>query len=95
MVLGRAIVELFVKLTLRKYIIFAYKPSSTCPHLYRNRPTVYALMQELDPQGLIRRRGVRFHERLYINHGVNYLIHIDQYDKLRHWGLCIHGAIDG
>jgi hypothetical protein len=21
--------------------------------------------------------------------------HIDQYDKLRHYGFCIHGAIDG
>ena len=21
--------------------------------------------------------------------------HVDQYDKLRHYGFCIHGAIDG
>ena len=27
--------------------------------------------------------------------GPNWVWHIDQYDKLRHYNFCIHGAIDG
>ena len=62
---------------------------------FKYRDTVYDVMKALDPHGFARRRGPLFHERLYVNYGVNYLIHLDQYDKIRHWGLCVHGAIDG
>ena len=27
--------------------------------------------------------------------GLNWVWHVDQYDKLQHYGFCIHGAIDG
>ncbi|VDI14097.1 Hypothetical predicted protein [Mytilus galloprovincialis] len=34
-------------------------------------------------------------KRVYYNRGPNYLIHVDGYDKLKPYGIAIHGAIDG
>lgn len=33
--------------------------------------------------------------RMYVNPGPNYLWHVDSYDKLKPFGICINGAIDG
>ncbi|XP_013401462.1 uncharacterized protein LOC106167276 [Lingula anatina] len=59
------------------------------------RDTVMQLLQLMDPAGVEQRsrRGLR--RRDYTNNGPLYLVHIDGYDKLKHFGFAIHGAIDG
>lgn len=52
-------------------------------------------MSILDPAGNALRRSHRLHRRVYTNDGPNQIVHIDGYDKLKPFGLCIHGAIDG
>lgn len=37
----------------------------------------------------------RLQRRVYHNKGPNYLWHLDAYDKLKPYGICIHGCIDG
>lgn len=34
-------------------------------------------------------------QRIYINPGPNFMWHVDLYDKLKPYGICINGAIDG
>ena len=64
--------------------------------LYRiPRVIVQDLLREMDPDGTALRRKHRLKRRAYQNSGPNYAWHIDGYDKLKHWGFPIHGAIDG
>ena len=49
----------------------------------------------MDPDATAQRRKHRLKRRRYQNPGPNYAWHIDGYDKLKHWGFPIHGAIDG
>ena len=49
----------------------------------------------LDSEGVELRRRHRLKRRLYNSKGPNYAIHIDQHDKLKVYGLSVHGAIDG
>jgi hypothetical protein len=57
--------------------------------------TTLDVMRAIDPEGT-RLRGIhRLRRRMYRNNGPNYLIHVDGNDKLKPFGLCIHGAIDG
>lgn len=49
----------------------------------------------LDTNGVSLRRRHRLQRRSYYNSGPNYLIHIDGYDKIKPYGIAIHGAIDG
>lgn len=44
---------------------------------------------------LANRKRRRLTRRLYTNAGPNYLLHVDQYDKLAPYGFFIHGAVDG
>ena len=37
----------------------------------------------------------RMRRRVYTAKGPDYLWHIDGYDKLKPFGFCMHGAIDG
>lgn len=53
------------------------------------------LLKILDPVGVERRRRHSLHRREYWGKGPNYLWHMDSYDKLKPYGLCINGAIDG
>jgi len=59
------------------------------------RIIVQGLLKELDPEGTELRKKHRLKRRSYCNPGPNYAWHIDGYDKLKHWGFPIHGAIDG
>lgn len=52
-------------------------------------------MDVLMPGVLKERRRNRLSRRVYSSQGPNYLIHVDQYDKLARYGFYIHGAIDG
>ncbi len=57
--------------------------------------TVRQVIGVLDPAGVRIRSRKRLKRRLYHSNGPNYLWHIDSYDKLRPYGICVHGAIDG
>ncbi|XP_046569551.1 uncharacterized protein LOC124277874 [Haliotis rubra] len=57
--------------------------------------TVRMLLHILDPVGVAVRRRHRLQRREYLNCGPNFLWHIDSYDKLKPYGICINGAIDG
>ena len=60
-----------------------------------DRETVRAVMKALDPEGVERRSQHRLVRRNYHAKGPNFIWHIDGYDKLKPFGFCIHGAIDG
>jgi len=57
--------------------------------------TVRHLLKCLDPRGVEQRRRNRLMRRIYVNPGPNFLWHVDGYDKLKPFGICINGAIDG
>ena len=59
------------------------------------KETVPELLKILDPEGVELRASHRLKRRQYITKGPNHLWHIDGYDKLKPFGFCIHGAIDG
>jgi hypothetical protein len=56
---------------------------------------VYTLMQLLDPRGVKLRKKGRLQRRAYFARGPNYLWHLDSYDQLKPFGVCINGCIDG
>ena len=53
------------------------------------------MVRMLDPDGAESRKKRRLKRRRYFNRGPNFLVHVDQNDKLRKYGLCLHGMIDG
>ncbi|XP_020913306.1 uncharacterized protein LOC110250983 [Exaiptasia diaphana] len=60
-----------------------------------SRETVRVILKTLDPEGVVKRSRNKLKRREYRSKGPNYLWHIDGYDKLKPFGFCIHGAIDG
>lgn len=56
---------------------------------------VRELLRLLDPDGVEIRKRKRLRRRQYFNQGPNYLWHVDSYDKLKPFGICINGCIDG
>ena len=52
-------------------------------------------MKAFTPNAVESRLFHRLQRRSYFNKGPNFLIHIDGYDKLKPFGIAIHGAIDG
>lgn len=88
--------------------IYTQLRGSGCMHGYRwmhqkclkegmtvPRNVVYSLMQILDPKGIEIRKKGRLRRRQYFTKGPNYLWRVDAYDKLKPYGLCISGCIDG
>ena len=59
------------------------------------REAVRVVLQCLDPTAVAIRRARRLHRRAYFARGPNYIWHIDSYDKLKYFGFCINGCIDG
>ena len=59
------------------------------------RDVVRKVLKILDPEGVENRSRHRLRRRRYHTKGPNYLWHIDGYDKLKPYGFCVHGAIDG
>lgn len=49
----------------------------------------------MDPEGVERRSRHRLQRREYHAKGPNFIWHLDGYDKLKPYRLCIHGCIDG
>lgn len=60
-----------------------------------SQKTVRLLMGILDPKGIEERKRKRLRRRQYRSAGPNAVWHIDGYDKLKPFGICIHGCIDG
>lgn len=60
-----------------------------------SRETVRLLLQILDPKGVQCRLRRRLRRRKYLSKGPDYTWHIDSYDKLKPYGLCVNGCIDG
>jgi len=60
-----------------------------------NRETVRSILLSLDPEGVNMRKQRRLRRREYRVKGPNYLWHLDGWDKLKPFGLCVHGCIDG
>ncbi|XP_066305185.1 uncharacterized protein [Branchiostoma lanceolatum] len=59
------------------------------------RSTVQRILQEEDPEGSAQRRQRRLIRRDYFSLGPSQVWHIDGNDKLKPYGFCIHGCIDG
>ncbi|CAH0555036.1 unnamed protein product [Brassicogethes aeneus] len=53
------------------------------------------LLRTLDPDGVRLRQRRRLRRRQYYNKGPNFLWHTDCYYKLKPFGICITGCIDG
>lgn len=59
------------------------------------RDSVRELLLLLDPRGVDLRKRRKLRRRQYISSGPNNVWHMDSYDKLKPYGICINGAIDG
>ena len=59
-----------------------------------DRETVFELLKTGDPEGVGLQAKRSLKRRQYRTKGHNFLWHIDGYDKLKPFGVCIHGAID-
>ncbi|XP_070577464.1 uncharacterized protein [Ptychodera flava] len=60
-----------------------------------SRDSVAARLRLLDPTGVEARQRKRFKRGLYRSFGPNQVWHLDGYDKLKPYGICISGCIDG
>ncbi|XP_046582807.1 uncharacterized protein LOC124290155 [Haliotis rubra] len=60
-----------------------------------SKETILILMNLIDPEGVRNRKKCRLACRSYISTGPNALWHMDGYDKLKPYGICIHGCVDG
>ena len=56
------------------------------------RNVVRQILKVVDPEGVEARSCHRLRRRQYCAKGLNYIWHIDGYDKLKPFGFCIHGA---
>ena len=63
--------------------------------LVASRKTVRLILKHLDPEGIGLRSRRRLRRRQYYAKGPNFIWHVDGYDKLKPFGFCVHGAIDG
>ncbi|XP_061920002.1 uncharacterized protein LOC133660480 [Entelurus aequoreus] len=63
--------------------------------LHVKKEEVRLILKELDPRGVELRGRRRLHRRNYFAKGPNYIWHFDSYDKLKPFGICINGCIDG
>lgn len=60
-----------------------------------NRESVREILAAVDPEGVRLRKRKRLVRRKYTSQGPNFLWHMDSYDKLKPYGICINGCIDG
>lgn len=64
-------------------------------HLQVDRETVRLILKVLDPDGVETRSRRRLQRQKYRFKGPDFIWYIDGCDKLKPFGFCIHGAIDG
>ncbi|XP_051530514.1 uncharacterized protein LOC127427138 [Myxocyprinus asiaticus] len=60
-------------------------------NLHVRKEDIRLILSLLDPSG-VEHRKARCH---YFSKGQNYIWHFDSYDKLKPYGICINGCIDG
>lgn len=78
--------------------LIGYQRLRTDYGLVANRATLRNILKKLDPEGVERRSKHKLKRRKYQSKGPKTIWqtwHIDVYDKLKPFGFCIHGAIDG
>ena len=63
--------------------------------LLATNETVRLALSLLDSEGVMARRSRRIRRRTYFNSGPNFALHVDGWDKLKPFGISVHGAIDG
>ncbi|XP_056018330.1 uncharacterized protein LOC130054058 [Ostrea edulis] len=64
-------------------------------HLNITRCISREIVRILDEDGVKRRKQRRLRRRQYFSKGPNFVWHLDGYDKLKPYGISIHGCIDG
>ena len=64
-------------------------------NLHVSSQTVMTSLLQLDPTGCATRRSRRFSRRIYYCKGPNDTWHTDGWDKLKPFGISVHGCIDG
>ncbi len=64
-------------------------------HLSVSKEFVRNALRIMDPEGVEIRSRNRLQRRQYNGKGPNFIWHLDGYDKLKPYGFCIHGCIDG
>lgn len=64
-------------------------------HLFCSQAFVRIKLLELDPHAVCDRAKRRLKRRTYKSLGPNHAWHVDGYDKLKPYGFCISGCIDG
>ena len=52
-------------------------------------------LKVVDPNGVEKRKNKTIVRREYLSRGPGSVYHIDGNDKLKRWGFCIHGCVDG
>nr|XP_022287723.1 uncharacterized protein LOC111100295 [Crassostrea virginica] len=60
-----------------------------------SQESVRLLLLLIDPNGVEIRKRNRLRRRQYSCSGPDYIWHVDSYDKLKPYGFCINGCIDG
>ncbi|CAC5424873.1 unnamed protein product [Mytilus coruscus] len=63
--------------------------------LKETRESIRHILKLVDPRGVEMRSKQRLIRRKYFSQGPNYCWHIDSYDKLKPYGLCINDCVDG
>ena len=53
------------------------------------------ILRELDPEEVDSRKRKSLRRRTYEAKGPNIVLHIDGYDKLKPYGVCVYGGIHG
>lgn len=56
---------------------------------------VRLVLKELDSRGVEMRQARSLRRRNYFARGPNFIWHLDSYDKLKPYGICVNGCIDG
>ena len=93
------IVQKILELHSTGYMDLGYKAlwkvlNSIC-NVRVGQETVRIALKIIDPDGVHLRSQHRLRRRQYTSKGPNYVIHIDGYDKLKPFGIAIHGCVDG
>ncbi|VDI15215.1 Hypothetical predicted protein [Mytilus galloprovincialis] len=72
-----------------------WKILNSCCGINATQETVRIALKAIHYDGVVARSRRRLVRRRYCNLGPNFCIHIDGYDKLKPFGISVHGAIDG
>ena len=95
----RAVINEIMELRSQGLVNLGYRAMWRVLNISRNinvsQETVRICLKEIDGHGVALRTLNRLIRRQYFNRGPNYMIHVDGYDKLKPYGIAIHGAVDG